>query len=108
MSDTYYIIAEKDKRLPGETNSSVWPKLVAFSFSVRKILLQEGYGHGLMGGTISLSGFDVSQWSEIFKETDSEWFMKNIADGVLEKVTDENDFKDLLIRNGGQLKTIKY
>ncbi|RLT87435.1 MAG: hypothetical protein D9N13_23715 [Ketobacter sp. GenoA1] len=108
VSDTYYVIAEVDKRSANESNSSVWPKLIAYSFDAKKILLEEGYGHGLMGGTLNLDGFDVSQWEDIFKETDSEWFKKYIVDFSLAKISSERDFIGLLKRNGCKVKTIKY
>lgn len=108
MTETYYIIAEKDGRPPNESHSSEWPKLVAFSFCSKKILLQEGFGHGLMGGVLSLFGFNASQWVDIFAETDSEWFMRNILDGSVEKMVREKEFEDFLVNNGCKLKTIEY
>ncbi len=108
MTDKYYVIAEVDKRQPNESHSSVWPKLVAYSFSSEKILLEEGFGHGLMGGTLDLKDFDTSQWEDIFQATDSEWFKKYIDNSLLPKFKTESDFIDLLKKHCNEIKTINY
>ncbi|QMV14617.1 hypothetical protein [Vibrio spartinae] len=108
MSDVYYIIAKLDKRALNETHSSNWPKLVAFSFDAQKILLEEGFGHGLMGGSFPLSSFNTAQWKDIFKETDSQWFSDYISNGMLASLKTEDDLIKLLESNNCSIVKITY
>ncbi len=108
MSDTYYVIGKADKRGPNEPHSNAWPKLVAYSFTLKRILLLEGYGHGLMGGSIALSSFNPTDWEEIFIETGSTWFKKSIADGSLNNLSCESDFESALSKNGCQIDKMVY
>ncbi|WNO11134.1 hypothetical protein [Teredinibacter sp. KSP-S5-2] len=106
MKDSYYVIAEIDKRRPNESNSSTWPKLVAYSPKWKKLYIEEGYGHGLMGGTISLSNFNVSDWLITFEESGCEWFGRCISNGTLEKIQTEKELEKELIANGCEIKKI--
>ncbi len=108
MTNIYYVIAEIDKRQYGELHSSIWPKLVAYSFELKKILITEGYGHGLMGGTMSLSNFNISDWNDVFQATNAEWFSDYVADGTIISLPDENAFINLLKKNDCTIKKINY
>ncbi len=108
MTGIYYIIAKVDKRNPKETHSSNWPKILAYSFDLKKILITEGYGHGLMGGTISLSNFNTLDWSDFFQETNSEWFSDYISDNTILNLTEERSLVNLLKKNGCAIKKTNY
>lgn len=107
MAEEYYIIANIDKGDPSQPHSSEWPKLIAYSFSERKILMQEGKGHGLMGGTISLDKFNPSDWREIFSSTNSLWFLDMLSNGTISNCSNENDFQKILKNNCG-IELINY
>jgi len=96
MTSKYYVIAEVDTEKPLNPHSNKWPKLIAYSFETMKILIIEGRGHGLMGGELSISKFDVSQWGYIFSETDTEWFRKIIESGLLSDKNNEDAFIKVL------------
>ncbi|MCW8931934.1 MAG: hypothetical protein OQL19_17080 [Gammaproteobacteria bacterium] len=94
MTDIYYVISEVDRRQFGETHNSTWPQLVAYSFDLKKILITEG--HGLIGGSMSLSSFNISDWNDIFQTTNTEWFSDCIAEGTIINLSDEDTFINLL------------
>ncbi len=106
MKNTYYVIAKVDKRQPNESNSSAWPKLVAYSFEQKKILIEEGYGHGLMGGTISISSINLSDWLETFDESNCKWFGKYISNGTIENLKTEEQLVKILTSKGCKIKKI--
>ena len=108
MSDVCYVIGKVDKRCEGETHSSVWPKLLAYSFDKRKILITEGCGHGLMGASFEVSTFDVDQWKDIFDKTDLSWFGKSILDGSLLKIQIMDEFYDFLEINNCSIEKISF
>lgn len=107
MADSYYIIANVDKSDPSQPHSSEWPKLIAYSFSQRKILLEEGKGHGLMGGAISLEKFNPADWKDIFISTNSTWFLDMLSNGTISGCTDEESLKKILNNKCG-IKLINY
>ncbi|WP_444919798.1 hypothetical protein ACJJID_12710 [Microbulbifer sp. CnH-101-G] len=108
MSEAYYVIAEVDQRALKSGNDSKWPKVLAYSNSAKKLFLSEGCGHGLMGGKISLIKFNASDWHDFFKDTNSTWFQKLIADGTLFSINEESDFLDLLAKNNCSVKIVCY
>lgn len=108
MTNEYYLIAELDKRKPNETHHAEWPKVVAYSFDSSKIFMSEGYGHGLMGGAISLHRFDSSKWGDIFHKTGSIWFLRYLEDGTVSALTSEQDFVNLLKNSGCDVRKFEY
>ena len=96
MPEKYYVIAKVDKSDPQQPHSSEWPKLIAYSFNSQKILMSEGRGHGLMGGSIALSKFQPDVWKEIFIDTNSEWFLDLYLDGTLINCQDEDTLKGII------------
>ena len=107
MANKYYLIARVDKSNLSQPHSSEWPKLIAYSFDKRKLLLEEGRGHGLMGGEISLDNFNTSEWKDMFIAADSEWFLDLLSDGTIANCPDEQSLKDVLDKNC-VVKVINY
>lgn len=108
MTEEYFVISERDERKLHEPNHSEWPKIVAYSFNSSKIYMSEGYGHGLMGGVISLSNFDPDKWKSIFLEVGAEWFLNYLSSGAISTIKNEHEFTELLKQHGCSFKKIKY
>jgi hypothetical protein len=107
MKNKYYVIAEKDDEQPLIAHSNQWPKLIAFSFETMSLLFILGRGHGLRGGLEPLSSFDSRIWDDMFKETNSNWFLHLIDNGSLTKEGAETDLINMLA-NKGNVRTMDY
>ncbi|MEM5549086.1 hypothetical protein [Pseudoalteromonas fuliginea] len=108
MKNKYYIISCVDEREVKSANNSDWPKLIAYSFESHRVLLQEGCGHGLMGGAMSINSLILDDWIEIFQVTNSKWFFDKIESGEVSKLSSENQFIKLLNDNKISIKIIEY
>ncbi len=108
MKDLYYIISEVDNRQKKSTNSSDWPKLIAYSFKNNKVLLLEGCGHGLMGGTIAVDDPKLDNWGEFFEATNTKWFYEKIKIGKINKLDSEEKFFSFLDDNKISREVIEY
>lgn len=96
MKHKYYVIANTDKEVPPLPHSNDWPKLIGFCFENMNILLIVGRGHGLMGGNIELSKFNVLDWLDVFQDTNSNWFKDRIVNGKLMERYAEEKLKRIL------------
>lgn len=68
------LLLRKKIFLGGAGMTPQWPKLIAYSPEIKKILILEGAGHGLMDGEISLALVSQEKWREVFEELGVEWF----------------------------------
>ena len=62
----------------------------------------------VMGAAISLANFNLSDWSDFFKETGTEWFEKLISDGTIGALKTQDQLVDLLQRHNCQAKVMRY
>ena len=108
MKKIYYIIALTDKRNVKSGNDSEWPKLIAYSPKSQKLLLQEGCGHGLMGGTINIDSPNLDDWKVFFEDADFKWFFDKVKLGDINELTSKDKFIEFLDEYDISEQTIEY